>query len=96
MEGAYTNCYSGSDDDTRLRGDCSSRLIKVPTADWRIMRVIMKHTLGYFSHIAVDAPTRMHEAAEKDEFYKMSSLLDRYPHRDTLIVLGRVQCHCWH
>ncbi|KAG0725368.1 Craniofacial development protein 2 [Chionoecetes opilio] len=80
----------------RVRGvaiGISSKLqpsvVEVTPVDERIMRVRMKHTLGFMSLVAVYAPTEMRKTEEKEMFYaKLDSVLDQCPPRDTLIVLG--------
>ena len=94
--GGYTYYWSGMSDGTHLRGVAvaiSSRLqssvVEVAPVDERIMRVRLKHTLGFMSLVAVYAPTEMCETEEKEMFYaKLDSILDQCPPRDTLIVLG--------
>lgn len=94
--GGYTYYWSGMSDGSRLRGVAvaiSSRLqpsvVEVAAVDERIMRVRLKHTLGFMSLVAVYAPTEMCEIEEKEMFYaKLDSVLDQCPPRDTLIVLG--------
>ncbi|KAG0719096.1 Craniofacial development protein 2 [Chionoecetes opilio] len=64
-------------------------VVEVTPVDERIMRVRMKHTLGFMSLVAVYAPTEMRKTEEKEMFYaKLDSVLDQCPPRDTLIVLG--------
>ncbi len=83
-------------DSTHLRGVAiaiSSPLqllvVEVTPVDERIMRVRLKHTLGFMSLVAVYAPTKMCETEEKEMFYaKLDSVLDQCPSQDTLIVLG--------
>ena len=94
--GGYTYYWSGMSNGTRLRGvaiGISSRLqplvVEVTPVDERIMRVRLKHTMGFMSLIAVYAPTEMCEMEEKELFYaKLDSVLDQCPPRDTLVVLG--------
>ena len=94
--GGFTYYWSGMSDGARLRGVaigissqlCSS-VVEVTPVDERIMRVRLKHTLGFMSLVAVYAPTEMCETEEKEMFYaKLDSVLDQCPLRDTLIVLG--------
>ncbi|KAG0717656.1 Craniofacial development protein 2 [Chionoecetes opilio] len=64
-------------------------VVEVTPVDERIMRVRMKHTLGFMSLVAVYAPTEMRKTEEKEMFYaKLDSVLDQCPPGDTLIVLG--------
>lgn len=64
-------------------------VVKVTTVDERIMRVKMKHTLGFIPLVAVYAPTEKCEDAKKEVFYdKLSSILDQCPSGVTLIVVG--------
>ncbi|MFV0265489.1 MAG: endonuclease/exonuclease/phosphatase family protein, partial [Kluyvera sp.] len=92
----YIYYWSGISNGARLRGvttGISSRVepfvVEVSLCDERIMRVRLKHTLGFMSLIAVYAPTKLCETEEKEAFYaKLNSVLDQCPHRDTLIVLG--------
>ncbi|MEL6802745.1 MAG: reverse transcriptase domain-containing protein, partial [Bacteroidota bacterium] len=94
--GGYSYYWSGMEDGSRLRGvavGISSRLqpfvVEVTPVDERMMRVRMKHTLGFISLIAVYAPTEVCKAEEKEMFYaKLNSILDQCPPRDTLVVLG--------
>ena len=80
----------------RLKGvaiGISSRLqpsvVEVTPVDERILRVRLKHTMGFMSVIAVYAPTEMREMDEKELFYaKLDSILDQCHPRDTLVVLG--------
>ena len=71
----------------------SSRLqpsvVEVSPVDERIMRLRLKHSLGFMSVVAVYAPTEVCETEEKEMFYaKLDSVLDQCPRRDALIVLG--------
>ncbi|KAG0717717.1 Craniofacial development protein 2 [Chionoecetes opilio] len=92
----YTYYWSGMSNGHRVRGvaiGISSKLqpsvVEVTPVDDRIMRVRMKHTLGFMSFVAVYAPTEMRKTEEKEMFYaKLDSVLDQCPPRDTLIVLG--------
>ena len=92
----YTYYWSGMADGTRLRGVAvaiSSRLAsavdEVTAVDERIMRVRLKHTMGFMSLVAVYAPTEVSETEEKEVFYaKLESILDQCPRRDVLVVLG--------
>ncbi|KAG0730190.1 Craniofacial development protein 2 [Chionoecetes opilio] len=94
--GGYTYYWSGLSNGHRVRGvaiGISSKLqpsvVEVTPVDERILRVRMKHTLGFMSLVAVYAPTRMRKTEEKEMFYaKLDSVLDQCPPRDTLIVLG--------
>ncbi|KAG0722293.1 Craniofacial development protein 2 [Chionoecetes opilio] len=94
--GGYTYYWSGMSNGHRVRGvaiGISSKLqpsvVEVTPVDERIMRVRMKHTLGFMSLVAVYAPTEMRRTEEKEMFYaKLDSVLDQCPPRDTLIVLG--------
>ncbi|MCP3680346.1 MAG: endonuclease/exonuclease/phosphatase family protein [Gammaproteobacteria bacterium] len=94
--GGYTYYWSGMSNGARLRGvaiGISSRLqpsvVEVALVDERIMRLRMKHSLGFMSLVAVYAPTEIYELEEKEMFYaKLESVLDQCPRRDTLIVLG--------
>ena len=94
--GGYTYYWSGMSDGTHLRGvaiGISSRLqpsvVEVIPVDERIMRLRLKHTMGFMSCVAVYASTEMCEMEEKEMFYaKLDSVLDQCPSRDTLIVLG--------
>ena len=94
--GDYTYCWSGTSNGTRVRGVAvaiSSKLwpfvVEVTPVDERIMRVRLKHTLGFMSLVAVYAPTEVYKIEEKEMFYaKLDSVLDQCPPRDTLIVLG--------
>lgn len=62
----------------------SSRLqsfvVTVTMVDEHIMQVRMKHTLGFIPIVAVYAPIKMSEAAKKDVFYKLNSLLSPTGH----------------
>ena len=92
----YTYYWSGMSNGARLRGvaiGISSRLqpsvVEVTPVDERILRMRLKHTMGFMSLIAVYAPTEVCEIEEKEMFYaKLDSVLDQCPRRDTLIVLG--------
>ncbi|KAG0728289.1 Craniofacial development protein 2 [Chionoecetes opilio] len=92
----YTYYWSGMSNGHRVRGvaiGISSKLqpsvVDVTPVDERIMRVRMKHTLGFMSLVAVYAPTEMRKTEEKEMFYvKLDSVLDQCRPRDTLIVLG--------
>ncbi|KAG0710377.1 Craniofacial development protein 2 [Chionoecetes opilio] len=97
--GGYTYYWSGMSNSHReLYGHCvaigiSSKLqpsvVEVTPVDERIMRVRMKHTLGFMSIVAVYAPTEVRKTEEKEMFYaELDSVLDQCPPRDTLIVLG--------
>ncbi|KAG0717729.1 Craniofacial development protein 2 [Chionoecetes opilio] len=94
--GGYTYYWSGMSNGHRDRGvaiGISSKLqpsvVEVTPVDERIMRVRMKHTLGFMSLVAVYAPTEVRKTEEKEMFYaKLNSVLDQCPPRDTLIVLG--------
>ena len=94
--GGYTYYWSGMANGARLRGVAiaisdrlSSAVVEVTAVDERIMRVRMRHTLGFMSLIAVYAPTEMCEAGEKETFYsKLESIIDQCPRRDVLVVLG--------
>ncbi|MFV0264599.1 MAG: endonuclease/exonuclease/phosphatase family protein, partial [Kluyvera sp.] len=92
----YTYYWSGMSNGARLRGvaiGISSKLqpfvVEVTPVDERIMRVRLKHTLGFMSLIAVYAPTEVCETEVKEVFFaKLNSVLDQCPPRDTLTVLG--------
>ena len=94
--GGYTYYWSGMANGTHLRGvgiaissRLSSAVVEVTTVDERIMRVRLRHTLGFMSLIAVYAPTEMCETLEKETFYaKLESIIDQCPRRDVLVVLG--------
>ncbi|KAG0725429.1 Craniofacial development protein 2 [Chionoecetes opilio] len=94
--GGYTYYWSGMSNGHRVRGvaiGISNKLqpsvIEVTPVDEHIMRVRMKHTLGFMSLVAVYAPTEMRKTEEKEMFYaKLDSVLDQCPPRDTLVVLG--------
>ena len=63
-------------------------VVEIIPVDERIMRLRLKHTLGFLSLVAGYAPTNVCGAVEKEMFYdKLDSILDQCPHRDTLIVL---------
>ena len=65
------------------------KLVEVTPVDERIMRLRLKHSLGFMSVVAVYAPTEMCKTEEKEVFYaKLGSVLDLCPRRATLIVLG--------
>ena len=70
----------------------SSRLqpsvVEVIPVDEHIMRLRLKHTLGFMSLFEVYAPTEVCGADEEMFYAKFDSVLDHYPYRDTLIVLG--------
>ena len=92
----FTYYWSGMSNGARLRGvaiaissKLQSSVVEVTPVDERIMRLRMKHTLGFMSVVAVYAPTEMCETDEKEMFYaKLNSVLDQCPRRDVLIVLG--------
>ncbi|KAG0723374.1 Craniofacial development protein 2 [Chionoecetes opilio] len=63
-------------------------VVEATPVDERIMRVRMKHTLGFMSLVAVYAPTEVHKTEEKMFYAKLDSVLKQCPPRDTLIVLG--------
>ncbi|KAG0723422.1 Transposon TX1 uncharacterized protein [Chionoecetes opilio] len=93
--GGYTYYWSGMSNGHRERGvaiGISSKLqpsvVEVTPVDERIMRVRLKHTLGFMILVAVYAPTEMRKTEEEMFYAKLDSVLDQCPPRDTLIVLG--------
>ncbi|KAG0719990.1 Craniofacial development protein 2 [Chionoecetes opilio] len=99
--GGYTYYWSSMSNGDHVRGvaiGISSKLqpsvVEVTPVDMGgimggIMRVRMKHTLGFMSLVAVYAPTEVRKTEEKEMFYaKLNSVLDQCPSWDTLIVLG--------
>ncbi|KAG0730164.1 Craniofacial development protein 2 [Chionoecetes opilio] len=94
--GGYTYYWSGMSNGHRVRGvaiGVSSKLqpsvVEVTPVDERIMRVRMKHTLGFLSLVAVYAPTEMRKTEEKEMVYaKLDSVIRPVSSSDTLIVLG--------
>ncbi|KAG0715672.1 Craniofacial development protein 2 [Chionoecetes opilio] len=83
--GGYTYYWSGMSNSDHVRGvaiGISSKLqpsvVEVTPVDERIMRVRMKHTLGFMSLVAVYAPTEVRRTEEKEMFYaKLNSVLDQ-------------------
>ena len=72
----------------RLKG-LQPSVVEVIPVDERIMRLRLKHILGFVSLIAMYAPIEVCGADEKEMFYaKFDSALDQCPGWDTLIVLG--------
>ncbi len=73
-------------------------VVQVAPVDERIMRVRLKHTLGFMSLVAVYAPTEMRETEEKETFYaKLDSVLDKCPPPPGHTHCpGRLQCYYWH
>ncbi len=48
-----------------------------------------KHAFGFMFLVAVYAPTETSELEEKEMFYaKLDSIVDQYPSRNVLVVLG--------
>ena len=92
----FTYYWSGMSNGARLKRvaiDVSSRLhpsvVEVIPVNESIMRLRLKHTLGFMSILAGYAPTEVCGADEKEMFYaKLDSVLDQWPCQDTLIVLG--------
>ena len=71
----------------------SSRLqpsvVEVTSVNESIMRLRLRHSLGFISVVAVYAPTEVCETEEKEISYaKIDSVLDQCPCHDALIVLG--------
>ena len=87
--------YSGMSNGHHVKGvaiGVSSRLqpsvVEVTPVDERIMRLRLKHSLGFMSVVAVYAPTEVCETQEKEMFYsKLDFVLEQCPRRDALIVL---------
>ena len=83
----FTYYWSGMNNGAHLRKvtiSISSRLqlsvVEVTLVDERIMRLRLKHTLGFMSLVAVYAPTEVCGAGEKEMFYaKLDSVLDQCP-----------------
>ena len=94
----FTYYWSGTSNGHHVKGvaiGVSSRLqpsvVEVTPVDERIMRLRLKHSLGFMSVVAVYAPTEVCETEEKEMFYaKLDSVLDQCPRRDALIVLGAI------
>ena len=64
-------------------------VVEVTLVDERIMRLRLKHCLGFMSVVAMYVPTKVCETEEKETFYaKLDFVLDQCPRRDALIVLG--------
>ena len=94
----FTYYWSGTSNGHRVKGVAigvsPSRLqqpsaVEVAPVDERIMRLRVKHSVGFMSVVAVYAPTEVCETEEKEMFYaKLDSVLDQCPRRDALIVLG--------
>ena len=91
----FTYYWSSMSNGACLRGvalGILSRLqpfvVEVTPVNERIMRLRLKHTLGFMSLAAVYTPTKMNEADEMMFFAKPNSILDQYSCWDTLIVLG--------
>ena len=88
--------WSGMSFGARLKGvaiGISRRLqlpvVEVIPVDERIMRLRLKHTLGFMSLVGVYASTEVCETNEKAMFYaKLDSVLDHCHHWDILIVLS--------
>ena len=72
----------------------SSRLktsvVEVTQVDERIMRLRLKHSLGFMSVVTVYAPTEVCETEEKMFYAKLDFVLDQCPRCDALIVLGDI------
>ena len=90
----FTYYWSGMSNGHHVKGvGVSSRLqpsvIEVTPVDERIMRLRLKHSLGFMFVVAVYAPTEVCETEEKEMSYaKFDSVLSQCPRRDALIVLG--------
>ena len=72
----------------------SSRLqpsiVEVTPVDERMMRLRLKHNLGFMSVIVVYAPTKMCETEQEMFYAKLDSALGQCLRRDALIVLGDI------
>ena len=62
-------------------------VVEVMQVDERIMRLKLKHSLGFTSVAAVYAPSEVCETEEKMFYTKLDSVLDQCPCHDALIVL---------
>ena len=64
-------------------------IIEVTPANERIMRQRLRCSLGVISLVSVYALTEASDLTVKDTFYVvLESVVDQYPRRDTLLVLG--------
>ena len=92
----FINYWSGRRNGARIKGvaiGVSSRLhpsvVEVIPVDERIMRLRLKHTLGFMSLVAVYAPTGVCGLTRKMFYAKLDSVLDQS-------CLRRLQCCHWH
>ena len=92
----YTYYWSGRLDGYHSEGVAiavSDRLtqmvVEVVPVNERMMRLRLRHSLGVVSVVSVYAPTEVSSTSDKDAFYtQLESVLDGYPQRDTLLVMG--------
>ena len=64
-------------------------VLEIIPVDERIMRLKLKHSLGFMSVVAVYAPSELCETEEKELVYaKLDSVLHQCPCRNALIVLA--------
>ena len=88
----FTYYWSGMSNGHRVKGVAKgifSRLQPSVGEVERIMRLRLKHSLGFMSVVAVYVPTKVCETGEKEMFYaKLDSVLDQCPRCDALVVLG--------
>ncbi|XP_070000706.1 uncharacterized protein [Penaeus vannamei] len=95
-KGGYTYYWSGRGYDHHISGVAiaiSSRLqlsvVEMSPVDERIMALILKHSFGFVSFIAVYVTTDICKIDVKEAFYiKLISVVDKCPRRDIRIVLG--------
>lgn len=63
-------------------------VIKVTSIHELIMRIRLKHTVGFKSFVAVCTPTEMHETEVKMFYANLISVFDQGSFRETLVILG--------
>lgn len=93
--GEYTYYWSGMRDGNHkgvaiaVSNQLKPFIVEVAPIDEQIMKMRVRHTLGFISLIVVYAPIEESETVEKEMFYiKLNSVLDRCPPRDIHVVLG--------
>ena len=92
----FTCYWSGMSNGHHVKGvaiGVSSRLlqpsvVEVTPVDERIMRLRLKHSLGFMSVVAVYTPTEVCETEEEMFYAKLDSVVDQCSCREALIVLG--------